>query len=178
MAVSSTSDFISGMLNVSAANGVVVNEASSSVGDFRVESNADTHFLYVDSSADTLNIGGTGTGDVAVLTTSTVTFKQATDIQGTLAVTDDLSITGSGKGLRVATGAVTDMFGESTLSNGTVTVANTNIAANHKILLTRSTTSGTEGHLSYTVSVGASFTINSSSGSDASTINWLIVRAA
>ena len=34
------------------------------------------------------------------------------------------------------------------------------------------TTGGTVGTLSYTISDGVSFTINSSSGTDTSTVNW------
>lgn len=68
-------------------------------------------------------------------------------------------------------------MGTAVLVAGTVVVTNANIAATDRIFLSRSTTGGTAGHLSYTISAGASFTINSSSGTDTSTINWFIIGA-
>jgi hypothetical protein len=88
----------------------------------------------------------------------------------------NVAISGSAKQLQVKGGAVTDFIGTAVLSGGTVVVANTNISADDRIFLSRSTTGGTEGTLSYTISAGASFTITSSSGTDTSTIAYLIVR--
>lgn len=88
----------------------------------------------------------------------------------------NLSITGAARQLRVESGAATDSIGNAVLVAGTVTVANTNINANDAIFLSRSTTGGTEGTLSYTINAGVSFTINSSSAADTSTIEYFIVR--
>jgi len=73
-------------------------------------------------------------------------------------------------------GAETDFIGSAVLVGGTVTVANTNIGASDRILVIRSTTGGTEGHLSYTISGLTSFTINSSSATDTSTVVYVIFR--
>lgn len=66
-------------------------------------------------------------------------------------------------------------IGSAVLVAGTVTVANTSVNATTLIFLSRSTTGGTVGHLSYTVINGTSFTINSSSATDTSTINYLLI---
>ena len=83
-------------------------------------------------------------------------------------------------------GAVTDFRGQAVLVGGTLLVANTNIATGDYIFFTRVAVNGstTLGELTYTISNGASFTINSviigTPGSlqagDASTINYIIVR--
>lgn len=75
------------------------------------------------------------------------------------------------------TGKKDNRMGAAVLVGGTVTVTNRIVTANSRIFLTRSTTGGTVGHLSYTISAGTSFTINSSSGTDTSTINWMIIEA-
>jgi hypothetical protein len=84
-----------------------------------------------------------------------------------------LSILLSGR-LRINEGANGGM-GVATLVGGTVTVANTAVTASTRIFVSRSTTGGTEGHLSTTQIAGTSFTVNSSSGTDTSTVNWLLI---
>ena len=59
---------------------------------------------------------------------------------------------------------------------GTVTVSNTTITANSIIYLTRKTAGGTIGDLTYTLSAATSFTINSASGTDTSTVSFIIVE--
>jgi len=81
----------------------------------------------------------------------------------------------SAQGVKIKT-ATNGRIGSAVLAGGTNTVTNTSVTANTKIFMTRSTTGGTAGHLSYTVSANTSFTINSSSGTDTSTINWLLVE--
>jgi hypothetical protein len=83
-------------------------------------------------------------------------------------------------------GAVTDFIGTSQLVNGTVTIANTNIAANDRIFISRinESTSTAIGAFTYSISAGASFTVTStqlaSPGSDEtgddSTFAYFIVR--
>lgn len=65
--------------------------------------------------------------------------------------------------------------GTATLVAGTVTVSDTKVTASAQIVLSRTTTGGTTGQLSYTVSAGTSFTINSSSGTDTSTVLYEIL---
>lgn len=82
-------------------------------------------------------------------------------------------VAGRGLQLQSGTGA---RAGDATLVGGTVTVTNTTVTANTKVLLSRKTIGGTVGNLSYTLSAGASFTINSSSGTDTSTITFMLVE--
>lgn len=83
----------------------------------------------------------------------------------------------SGNFFAVNGGAVTDFIGIATLSSGTVTVANTNIAATDRIFLSYLGTGiADSGNLSFTISAGASFTIESTNGSDANTVAYFIVR--
>ena len=125
--------------------------------------------IYIKQNDDgTANIVDIGTGS-SVLTVDSST--------GDVTVpTGNLKITTAGKGLQIETGAVTDRLGTSTLVAGTVTVANTSAVTADKLFLSRATTGGTTGHLSYTLSSGTSFTINSTSNTDTSTINWLLVK--
>jgi hypothetical protein len=67
-------------------------------------------------------------------------------------------------------------MGVATLVGGTVTVSNSSVQSGHRIFLSRATTGGTTGHLSYTISAGASFTITSTSATETSTVNWLIIE--
>lgn len=88
--------------------------------------------------------------------------------------------------LQINGGAATDFIGTATLVSGTVTVANTNIAATDRIFIQRTAAnaSTTLGELSYTISAGASFTITSlilgtpasPQTADVSTVTYLIVR--
>lgn len=69
--------------------------------------------------------------------------------------------------------------GRATLVGGTVTVTNSAVqaaAANQVILVTNAVASGTVGFLSVgTRTAGTSFVINSSSGSDTSQVDWVIL---
>ena len=68
-------------------------------------------------------------------------------------------------------------MGQATLVGGTILVANTVVTANTRIILSRANTSGTLGHLYVASRVAStSFTITSSSGTDTSTINWLLIE--
>jgi hypothetical protein len=85
--------------------------------------------------------------------------------------TADLDIGTLGHGLRIAEGA-NGRAGTAVLVAGTVTVANNTITANTRVDYCRAASGGALGHLSSTQVAGTSFTINSSSNTDTSTINW------
>lgn len=68
----------------------------------------------------------------------------------------------------------TQRGGDAVLVGGTKTVSNTTVTANTKIMLTRHTSGGTIGDLSYTVSAGTSFTINSVNVLDTSTVSYFM----
>ena len=65
-------------------------------------------------------------------------------------------------------------IGSSTLVAGTVTFSTTAVKSTSLIFLSVATVGGTPGTLSYTIVDSTSFTINSSSGTDTSVINWQI----
>lgn len=68
-------------------------------------------------------------------------------------------------------------MGQATLVAGTVVVSNTSVTANTRIFLSHANTSGTLGHLYISArSAGVSFTITSSSNTDTSTVNWLLIE--
>jgi hypothetical protein len=87
----------------------------------------------------------------------------------------DLTLATAGNGFKVKEGSNARM-GTATLVGGTIAVANTSVTANTRIFISRSTTGGTEGHLSTTQIASTSFTVNSSSGTDTSTVNWLLIE--
>lgn len=67
--------------------------------------------------------------------------------------------------------------GRATLVAGTVTVATPYTSSVTEIFLTRRVTGGTTGDLRIgTVTEGVSFVINSASGTDTSTVSWMIVN--
>lgn len=90
----------------------------------------------------------------------------------------DFSVKTPGYGLRVAEGANAKQ-GVATLVGGTVTVSNTSVTANSRIMLTPQSPGGTPGWVRVSArSAGVSFTITSSSGTDTSVIAYLILEPA
>jgi hypothetical protein len=90
--------------------------------------------------------------------------------------TADFRIATAGRGLRVAEGSNAKM-GTAVLVAGTVVVSNTSVTANSRIFLTCQTPGGTPGFLRVSARTAAtSFTILSSSGTDTSTVGWMIVE--
>jgi len=77
--------------------------------------------------------------------------------------------------VKIATGT-NAIIGQVTLVAGTVTVSTTSVTASSLIFLTISTIGGTPGFHSSTIVAGTSFTINSTSSTDTSIINWWIVN--
>jgi hypothetical protein len=80
-----------------------------------------------------------------------------------------------GKGVTYKSGTG-QRAGNATLVGGTVTVTNTSVTANTVISINRKTAGGTIGDLTYTLSAGASFTINSASASDTSVVSYHMVE--
>lgn len=90
--------------------------------------------------------------------------------------TGNFMVRTAGKGLQVAEGTGSDALqGTATLVAGTVTVANTHIAANCRIFLTSQVDGGTPGFLRVASRInGTSFTVTSSSNLDTSTFAFQI----
>lgn len=95
-----------------------------------------------------------------------------------LSVAGNVELTTAGNKLKIATGSNASM-GTATLVGGTVTVSTTAVATGSTIFLTCNTPGGTQGFLSApsaSIVNATSFVINSSSGTDTSTVNWWIVN--
>lgn len=92
--------------------------------------------------------------------------------------TADLRIATAGRGLMVAEGSNAKM-GTVALTAGAATVSTTAVTANSRIFLTNQALGGTAGFLRVSArTAGTSFTITSSSGTDTSTIAWMLVEPA
>lgn len=105
-----------------------------------------------------------GSGSFTSLTVTGTSTLGTTNITGNETITTgNVIINSAGQQLQVHGGAVTDFIGTGTLVAGTVTIANTNIAATDRIFPSRTAAnaSTTLGELSYTISAGASFTVTS-----------------
>lgn len=175
--------------------------ASTTSGTISIGGTAQTGTMTIagGNAAQTLNVanstGGktvniaTGAGANAVTIGSTNTTSATTINSGSGDVTvagGNLKISTAGKQLQVEGGAVTDFIGQATLTAGTVTILNTNIAATDKIFLSRSSINGSTalGMFTYTISAATSFTITSvQAGTPASTetndvsiVEYFIVR--
>jgi len=125
---------------------------------------ATTHDFVIANGTDL------GSSQVMVVTDSTneISFNTPT-----------LKLPSAGAILAIKANATGDSLGSATLSSGTVTVANTNIQGGDFIFVTYNGTSLTNtGSLSTTKNAGNSFTIESTNGSDANIVVYLILRAA
>lgn len=92
--------------------------------------------------------------------------------------TADVRIATAGRGVMVAEGSNAKM-GATALTAGAATVSTTAVTANSRIQLTSQVDGGTPGFLRVSArTAGVSFTITSSSGTDTSTVAWLIVEPA
>jgi hypothetical protein len=94
---------------------------------------------------------------------------------GNVNIKNSLVFTTAGVGVKIKEGSNARM-GTATLVGGTIAVANTSVTASTRVFISRSTTGGTEGTLSTTQIASTSFTVNSSSGTDTSTVNWLLIE--
>lgn len=92
------------------------------------------------------------------------------------ASTGNVLVSAIGKGLSVKTGT-NAKIGQAILVAGTKVVNNTSVTANSRIFLTVSAAGGTQGILRTSKSAGASFTITSTSATETSTVDWIIVES-
>ena len=120
---------------------------------------------------------------------ATTTVTAGTGITATTgnitATLGDVVINGAAKQLQVHGGAATDFIGTATLTNGTVTVLNTNIAATDRIFVTRSAVNASTalGVFKVVKTAATNFVITAckptdgtTETGDASTVEYFIVR--
>ena len=191
---------VAGTLTTAYANSTLggVTSTGNSVfngGTFTVGSDNATNAITIGSgtTARTINIGNSAAAHTLNIgttnTTSTTNISAGSGgvmITANTGVAGDIALTSAGTQFQINGGAATDFIGQATLVAGTVTVANTNIAAADKVLLTREGVGASTalGVLDVSITASTSFTITSrqpgTPGStqtgDVSIVNYFIVR--
>lgn len=147
--------FFNDSINVPANTKIIWDSTSTVLGD--------TYHVYNSATTDM---------DVYVDNTRTFTFDADKNISHT-----NLKLDTANTGLFLKEGTNCCM-GVATLVAGTIVVNTTMAVTGVRIFLSRFTNGGTLGTLSYTITTGTSFTINSSNILDTSVVNWLIVSQA
>jgi hypothetical protein len=188
----------------SATTGTILIGGTAQTGNITLGSSSGTNTILIGNGAGatTVDIANTGTAGnavniatsaaantVAIGSTNTTSTTTLNGGSGGVNVTGaNLQIATAGKFLEIkgAAFAATNSIGVGTLSSGTVTIANTNIATGDVILLTRVAANGstTFGVLTYSISNATSFTVTSlilgtpasTQTADTSTFAYIIVR--
>jgi hypothetical protein len=125
---------------------------------------------------------GTGTGNASVSSATISLQTPDTGSSGSSLQTQVTRMSVSSSGINIGTSSDGTTFkrlehGTAVLVGGTVTVADTTITANSRIILTSQVGGGTPGWLRVSArSAGVSFTITSSSGTDTSTVGYVIIE--
>ena len=119
---------------------------------------------------------GSGTPDDVIISTANVASTRFTVSGDVKVLVGELFVEVAGKGLTVKGGA-NARIGTAILVGGTVTVANTNITAQSRILVTSQVDGGVVGFLRVNnIVAGVSFDIVSSNALDTSTVAYWIVE--
>jgi len=145
--------------------------------------NGGATLINTDAIGQTINIG---TGAAAkVISIGSATAGSTLNLRATaqVDVESNLVLSTAGTKLILQGGAATDFIGTTTLVAGTVTVANTNIAATDRIMLSRRTAGGgAVGFLTYVITPATNFVITSvdalgaAAVTDTGDIDYIIVR--
>lgn len=186
-------------IGAATTTGTITVGGSAQTGTMTLGSSSGTNIVAVGAGtgATTVNIAGgagsakavnIGTGAVSnVLTLGTETGAASLALKagsGGVNVSGNLALVNVATQFQMNGGAVTDFIGRATLVAGTVTVANTNIAAGDRIFVTRSALNASPdlGFPITTISAATSFTIASFSVlgaaaiTDISTFDYCIIR--
>lgn len=140
-------------------------DAPSRAIGLRVTGEAQQRFVMTTDGTMAFGAGGASARDTFVGRSGAGVFS---------VTTGSFSVTTAGQGLRVKEGSNAKQ-GTVALVGGTATVANTSVTATSRIFLTSQADGGTPGFLRVSArSVGTSFTITSSSGTDTSTVAYEI----
>lgn len=99
------------------------------------------------------------------------------DASSALQMNGNINLNTAGNKLKITTGSNASLGVSGAMTAGTITISTTAVTSSSKIFLTAATVGGTVGVLSVGTIVDAtSFVINSSSGTDTSTVNWWIIN--
>lgn len=170
---------------------------SSEVGAFSIINSSDDNIRLVFGYDTSVGTGGNGSGWIRAVKSGTGHGDLLLNapggnvgVGGTLPTSKfavangDIQLATEGYGIKIKEGSNAKM-GQSTLANGTVTVANTSVTASSRIFLTRDSINGstTIGSLEVgTITASTSFVINSYdaaaslSADDDSIVNWVIIE--
>jgi hypothetical protein len=118
---------------------------------------------------------GATPGDVITVTHSGSTPSAAT-VKVSTTIIGNLIFSTAGNGVQIKEGTNARM-GRSTLASGQKIVSNNSITSNTRFILTHSSTFGTLGHLYISSQNSIYFIIKSSSTSDESVVDWILVEA-
>jgi hypothetical protein len=157
-----------------------------------------TGTLFGGTGAQTLNIAnstggktvniatGAGANTVTIGSTNSTSTTTINAGSGNIIATATLELNQHATELQVKGGNATDFIGTATLTAGTVTIANTNIASGDRIFISRTAVnaSTTLGEFTYTISGATSFTVTSvilgtpasTQTADVSSFAYFIVR--
>jgi hypothetical protein len=142
-------------------------------GNIDLKTGATTHAQFLCTATGTY-IGTSS--DTPLILKQNEAEAARVDADGNLATVNDLRLTTVGKGIYIKEGTNATM-GTEALVGGTKTISTTKVTANSRIFLTSQVDGGTPGFLRVSArNAGTDFTITSSSGTDTSTVAWVILE--
>lgn len=165
------------MIGITASDHIEIGESSSHLA-VDIYGN-----LTLPSGNTTLTSGNlTLTSGNATLTSGslTLTSGDATLTSGNLSVAGNVTVSATGKGIKIKEGGTAATMGSATLTAGCATVSTTAVTASSRIFLTGNSDGG-DPSTGYRVSarvVGTSFTITGSSDTDTGTVAWMLIEPA
>ncbi len=119
-------------------------------------------------------------GTALVATTSVTAGTTVTATLGAITATNGNLVLGTaGNKLSIATGANASLGTSAAMTAGAIVISTTAVSASSKIFVTHNTLGGTPGAVSAptaSIIAGTSFAIASSSATDTSTVNWMIIN--
>lgn len=125
--------------------------------------------------SDTLNVTGATTLTSTVSVTSAATLSHTLDVAGIASFADDVKLTTTAAILTIKNGT-NAIFGTVTLSNGGRSlVYSDKLTANSVVFTTHNVLGGTAGVVAVGTLSNGAVSLNSGSGTDTSTIGWLII---
>lgn len=151
----------------------VGNDNPGDVGSYLTALGGPARLILKSASEDQVEIQGIDTKAHVLGNFSCSGFAEC---GGNLLVTGNISTEAAGSGLKIKEGSNARM-GTAVLVGGTVSVSNTSVTANTRIFLTAQAPGGTPGAVYVSARVAStSFAITSTSGTDTSTVAWLLVE--
>lgn len=126
-----------------------------------------------------LTVGTNNYGFYSAVTSGTNKFAFYGSGTAASLVNGDFKLGTAGNGYYVKEGTNATMGVSGAMTAGTITISTTKVTASSRIFLTIQSPGGTPGAVYISArSAGTSFTITSTSGTDTSTVAWLIVEPA